>query len=188
MAVIVAAALARRLKDLVREPLRREQQGAARHVDELVARVEPVLERMRDVPAEDGVREVDVGEQNTEDATQAPAEYERPLVLQRVRDDRRTADRSHKIKSDGMRRFVQKSAAAAGDVDERKNGEENWEYGAIDRAQDGREGRNFVNIRNPFRLRRRHGFRVRLKRHERRSERFGRCYRLAGGSDGQLEG
>ena len=49
MAVIVAAALARRLKDLVREPLRRERQGAARHVDELVARVEPVLERMRDM-------------------------------------------------------------------------------------------------------------------------------------------
>ena len=65
-AVVVAAALAHCDEDAVREPLRREEQRAAKDVDDRVPLVQKVLDRVRQKV------QVQIGKQHERDAAQTP--------------------------------------------------------------------------------------------------------------------
>ena len=106
VAVIVATAHAHPFEKVVRVALRREQERAPGDVDEAMVVMERVLESVRHVPAQDGVRQVDVGEQHERDARHAPQADERPLMLEPVGEDCAAAYRRDEPDGDGVRGLV----------------------------------------------------------------------------------
>ena len=148
--VIMATAQAHPLEQVVGVVLAREQQRTARHVDQAMVVVQGVLQRVWDVPAHYGVREMDVGEKDKGHTGQAPKPDEWFLVLEPVGKHRATSHGCNKPQRDSVSCFVDPLREPGGrKACQRQKGKKHGEDRTIDCAEDARKVRNSVQPLHP---------------------------------------